>query len=330
MRRFLAAASLLALAFPLEALAGADEFYLARLKAGKAEVRLGRTLEAEEDLRIACFGLMDDPPLLVECLGRLAMTRQTLGKLPEMDLTLARLVEVEGRFGVWEKAAFEPALRAELEQVLLKRLGADGVRAVPSLSGALVKQELDRIAKLPPAERVAALDARAKAEPGNAAWPLAIAREAQLRKDWVGMEKWADRALEIAPASAEAKALRDRARATRIEPALAESRQMIQDGRYREALKLLAPLIEADPANRELRKGALEAAVLTKDWRAAASNVPALKPFRENEETSMFYGAVALWETGSQEEARDLAKRSYPLVAKNAFVEFYGKRILEP
>ncbi len=109
---------------------------------------------------------------------------------------------------------------------------------------------------------------------------------------------------------------------------LADARVLVKAGKAAEAKRLLADLVASDPKNRDARKALLEAAALTKDWELCNAQGAALEPFADGEEVSMFYAAVGLRETGSIASARALVKRARPLLAANAFVDYYTKEIL--
>jgi hypothetical protein len=109
---------------------------------------------------------------------------------------------------------------------------------------------------------------------------------------------------------------------------LVDARALVKAGKAGEAKGILADLVASDPKNREARKALLEAAALTKDWTLCNEQGAALEPYADGEEVSMFYAAVALRETGSVASARALVRRARPLLARNAFVDYYTKEIL--
>jgi uncharacterized membrane-anchored protein len=103
---------------------------------------------------------------------------------------------------------------------------------------------------------------------------------------------------------------------------------MLKGGKAAEAKGLLAPLVKADPKNREVGKLLLEAALLTRDWKLCVAQAAALEPFADGEEPSMFYAAVGLYETGNLDGARTLLARARPGIASAPFVDYYSKKIL--
>src|SRR5437870_10338219 len=88
----------IALAAPLLA---ADDFYEQQLRSGKADYQASRLPQAADELRIAAFGLLQQPPLLSEALIRLAVTQNALGQSAEAGRTIDRFIEVEQRFATY-------------------------------------------------------------------------------------------------------------------------------------------------------------------------------------------------------------------------------------
>jgi len=298
--RFVQALALLALVpLILGAGAPADDFYLVRLQEGKAEAAAGRHYEAIDDFRIASFGFLDQPALLMEGLARLALAQAAAGRNEDADATLRRLVEIERRFSGWAQADLEPQTRAAFMALLGRRLGADTTKV-------LVAQPVAPPVSPTPVPTRVPTPAPAPAEAEMAAPVSPVTTEAAPR---------AVAGVSSPPSVASAEIV-------------AESKALVAQGRYPENFRKLAAAVAADPADRDLGKALLEAAVLTKDWRVAVARVAAIKPFREGEEPWMFYGAVALQETGATAEARELAEKALPRLVKSPFVDFYARRIL--
>jgi hypothetical protein len=197
----------------------AEEFYVTRLHAGERAYHEKKWVEAVDQLRIACFGLLDQPQYLSEGLAVLALAQNGAGRSAAVDATLGRFVEAEQRFGVWAKVPLSRDIRADFESLLTKRLRPEVLLGVPTLAG-MVETEGQRIAKLPPKERQKALEAKAEAEPRNVEWPLALARAAAERGDNKATIRWAGKVLEVDDKNVEALALRTKARlpAEKAEP----------------------------------------------------------------------------------------------------------------
>jgi tetratricopeptide (TPR) repeat protein len=327
-----AAAMVAILALP----ARGDEFYETRLREGEEALASKRNLVAVERLRIAVFGLLDKPVLLSEGFAMLSLAQRATGKEAALDVTLARFLELEKSFAVWGQAAVKPELRKEFVALLVKKIPPENLKGIPSLSG-LVETEEQKILKLAPSARGKVLESKAKAEPKDPRWPLFLARDAEKSGDRKAASIWAKKVLAIDPKHGEAAAIRERAEAPAAAPApaatkgdpLATALSLLGEGKRAEAKAVLVPVIQKDPENREARKALLQAAYLTRDWKLSAAQVAHLEPFAAGEEPLMFYSAVALFETGSLDEARILIRKAQPGLQPGPLVDYYTKKILE-
>src|SRR5512143_1148249 len=88
-----------------------DRFYLDLLQTGTRELDRGDATAAARDLRLASFGLLDDPPTLAGCLVRLGLAQATLGDNAGFDESFRRLAEVEERFSGFTRTDLPAALR---------------------------------------------------------------------------------------------------------------------------------------------------------------------------------------------------------------------------
>lgn len=306
--QFLALLALLVL-LPGQVILGADpaadDFYLARLQAGKSEAAAGRHYEAIDDLKIATFGFLDQPLLLLQGLARLALAQAAAGQMEAADATLTRFGEVEARFKGWPEVDLEPASRAAFVSLAGKRMKtaaqAPSPTATPSPTAMPSPSEVPtpKPTTAPTAVPTPSPSPTPTRPPAPASTPVptpapTIARSA------------------VAPSAA---------------AVLAESKSLVSQGRYVENLRRLVAAAAVEPVDRELRKALLEGAVLTKDWTTAAAQVDPLRPFREGEEPSMFYAAVGLFETGKAAEARELTAKALPRLTRSPFVDYYSTRI---
>lgn len=255
---FLAAASSFA---PVAS--AADDFYISRLQEGRVALQTGRTAEATDLLRIACFGLMDNPPLLSEGIVWLGLAQERQGRVADVDATLRRFLEAEKRFGGYDRVVLPADVRKEFDGVLARRLPPEVLLSMPSLVR-LVETEEQKLAKAPPADRARALAAKAKAEPANAKWPVKQARLALDQGQPKDAVRFARQALVLEPENVEARQLRARALTARRD--------------YPEALTDLGALppgtVDADPALRADLFVGLAAGKRWDEARAAAQGLP--------------------------------------------------------
>jgi thioredoxin-like negative regulator of GroEL len=109
---------------------------------------------------------------------------------------------------------------------------------------------------------------------------------------------------------------------------LEESRQLVAEGKYQNATRVLVRSVQEDPANRDLRRALLESSVLASDWRTAGAQAALVAPFNAGEELSMFYAAVALYENGKRDDAKRLMERAQPHMSPSPFADYYMRVIL--
>jgi hypothetical protein len=113
--------------------AGIHPFYVSRLTVGKEAYRAARFQEAVDDLRIGCFGLLEQPPILLECTARLALAQKAAGRAASVDETLRRFNEIESRFGAWKQVDLELPIRADFVKLVKERKGFDALAAAISV-----------------------------------------------------------------------------------------------------------------------------------------------------------------------------------------------------
>ncbi len=115
--------------------ARSDGFTSARLAAGIDAYATKRFVEAADQFRIACFGLLDQPVALTEGLVRLALAQEAAGRKADAVATLHRFLEIEKRFSGYARARLDGPTRAAFEALLKSHVSAEVLAAVPSMSG---------------------------------------------------------------------------------------------------------------------------------------------------------------------------------------------------
>ncbi|MDI9632048.1 MAG: hypothetical protein QM311_11395, partial [Acidobacteriota bacterium] len=165
---------LAAVAAPVAAVA-ADPFHLDLLREGERALARGEARAAARDLRLACFGLLDEPPLLAGCLGQLLLAQHGAGSGDEALATAIRLVEVEERFQGFSRAELPAATRAAVEERLAALLPAETLTRAPAFAALLAQRRVARLATLPERERARELERLAAAEPAEPRWRRELA-----------------------------------------------------------------------------------------------------------------------------------------------------------
>jgi len=152
-----------------------DPFYLDLLREGERAMARGDARQAARDLRLACFGMLDEPPALAGCLGRLLLAEQAAGGGDEATATAARLVEVEERFEGLSRSDLAADQKAAIVERLSALLPAETLSRAPAFAAALARRRADRLDSLPERERVRELERLAAAEPAEPRWRIELA-----------------------------------------------------------------------------------------------------------------------------------------------------------
>lgn len=100
--------------------AAADRFYEDLLRDGIAAAERGDAQRATELLRLACFGLLEEPPNLARCLTHLALAQANAGDVTGFRETFDRILEVERRFAGYTRAELDGAERRRFERRLVE------------------------------------------------------------------------------------------------------------------------------------------------------------------------------------------------------------------
>ncbi len=172
LRGFVFAAALLLLA--AHAALAADSFYLRQLREGSDDFNRRDWPNAVRHLRVACFGLLDEPVLLADGLARLALAQGEAGDFDGVRATFQRLAEIEERFGAYGKADIPAGMRKAVEDLFVATIPETTLRTTPAFAR-LVPSPQQRVAALPPKQRRAELERLLRQEPREAAWPAMLA-----------------------------------------------------------------------------------------------------------------------------------------------------------
>ncbi|MCA1734152.1 MAG: hypothetical protein LC732_11185, partial [Acidobacteria bacterium] len=178
--------------------ASSQDFYEVRLAEGKSLVVAGEPRQAIDALRIAAFGFLDRPPLLLETLARLALAQQALGNAEAVTETIERFLVVESRFPSWSRVDLDDETDAAFRALLGAMVSEQRLSEVPSLAG-MVETEEEKLARLEPRQRRAAIEQKLRSQPDDPRWPAMMAEI-----EWAGgkqraARRQATRALELDP-----------------------------------------------------------------------------------------------------------------------------------
>lgn len=203
------------------------DFHQTELARGKQMLAENRYVDAATSLRIAAFGLLDRPPVLIDALANLFVAYHRGGRDDQARQTLERMVLVEERFNVWRSAALSPDVRTfvrERAAVILGPARADAVQLFAENAPVRAAPTAPRVnvSQLRGEERTAALEAAASSDPKNIVYPLMLISEAASRGDHRAVVRWGTTALEINPDDPDARLYRARGHVAlgECEPAL--------------------------------------------------------------------------------------------------------------
>jgi tetratricopeptide (TPR) repeat protein len=157
------------------AFAAVDPFYAEALRQGEALYATGDYAAAAERLRLACFGLLDEPQALGAGLVRLALAQAGAGDRPAFRQTFDRITEVEGRFEAYTRASLPSELRHAFEARVMEWVPADALRTSSAFAQLIRNKELLRLQSLPAGQRRAELERLVGDNPGDPSWAVMLA-----------------------------------------------------------------------------------------------------------------------------------------------------------
>lgn len=339
--------SLLLLSLLLAPIAWADDaFYETRLASGKQAYVEKRMPDAVVDLRIAAFGFLERPALLSETLVWMSLAESASSRPERLRWALTRFLEVETKFRPYKQLTIDASSRAAFEKILAGTLAPDAIASIPTLAELVTRRPqppaktatrttTPPVRVIPVSQPEKPKPQPAKPQPSTPAPSTATAQKivppapaaaepivpkpAPQSAPAVKPEK----APEIASTPAKPVPTAEEQAAQTIEKAKA----LLNQNKNDEAFKVLTELVARVPS-RTARKYLLHAATRTHQWLIAASQVKHLEPFKTGEEVTMFYAAIALYQTGKIADARPLLERSLPGVNPSPYVDSYRQKIL--
>ena len=253
-----------------------DPFYTSLLDSG---VRLYQVRDfdyAARNLRVACFGLLEQPFSLGRCLIYLGAAQGNSGDSDGVTETFRRLSELEQLFRGYSQASVPFAVRNDLKAALAREIPTERLNAVPAFADVAEWKEASRLALLSPRERRRELEERREAEPGNSRWPLMLADLELAENDAKKAEALADEVIAADPSSARARCTRGLAR-SRLDNCAGAADDLSLCPRAREEALLAGALVDC-----QVRLGRLDAARRTlAELEAGLVEDPLLAPLVE-------------------------------------------------
>ncbi len=325
--------------------AAVDPFYQTLLRDGQQAYERKDYAAAARELRLACFGMLEEPATLADCLTRLALAQDAAADLEGFRETFRRLTEVEERFKGYSQGGIAPELRATLETRLAARIPAATLAGLPAFhSAAQAKKAAGApagpTASMPPPKPAPTVPATPVAPSGSAAKSPAHPSPAKEKPQVAvkpaaasGERTGAAAALHPAPvpsglpANTAAKPLSDAERQK-----LEQARKLLGDRRtakeLRQAFDLSSSVADAHPESKEAQLLAGEGAYRISRWSDAAAYFKRGGDPGDDEPERLFYLAVALYESGDAPAAAAALRRSLPNLKRTPYVDGYAHKIL--
>lgn len=212
MRRALLLLVLLTLPGSTAARGSVDPFYDRLYREGLNARAAGDTGLAARKLRLACFGMLDDPTALAACLGQVALVAAARGETQNVRETVNRLLELERLFQALTKASAAPTGAAALPLLgAADREGIDGLirlNASPQAVADIPSFRLLGLRMMPAAERQRELDRKIAVEPRNTDWRQLLAELFYEQKQYAEAAREAQHVLDLKPGTGGGHCLR--------------------------------------------------------------------------------------------------------------------------
>ena len=316
MKRAVLLAAVLAIA-AAPCLTAVDLFYVDLLRDGTHAFDRGDYSVAARHFRLACFGMLDEPKALGECLARLALAQDKAGDMAGFRETFGRLVEIEERFQGYSQSTLPPEIRAVLEQRMAALIPAATLAASPQALRGSGGRKPEAQATKPRSDKPQPIERSTTPPPPAAPSPAPASQGTQ--PPVAGASP--DRAGTTAPADAERKK-QERARKLLAETGTARE--------LREAFQLAREVADAHPKSREAQQLAGEAAYRISRWSEAADYLARAGGPGDDQPELLFYMAVSLFESGNAQGAAAPLRRALPNLQRTPYVDAYAKKILGP
>lgn len=238
-RRCLVAGWILMVLTASGAARGADPFYEQLLADGIAAHARGDYPAAAQDLRLACFGLLDEPKTLAECLAYLAISQAEIGDVAAFGQTFERILEVERLDGAFSSLELRPDLRSAFELRVEQWIPYEKLARSPTFRRIARRKRLLEIREMPPDVARLELEQRIIAEPDYAPWRLLLAEMSLAAGDATSALAAADTVLARGSTSPAAACIRGKAHA-----ALGDCQSAFEDLAACEGLESPSRLVE--------------------------------------------------------------------------------------
>lgn len=311
---------------------GPDPFYASLLRDGELLSDQGKFAAAAKSLRIACFGMLDEPSTLTRCLVRLGVAQGSNGDSNGFRETFSRLLELESHTPAYAKAEIPAPVRAAFEEQVKQRIPATTLAASATFQ-ALAASDAHQSGKKN--KRAHAAEASEPPSPAPAVPPTKPPRPPEAVATPPTPQPVPEKkapAPPVAPSTppkpAAAPALSSSDRAT-----LASAREHMRAARVVAELSAQGAdakrIADAHLDSVEANALAGEIAYRSSRWADAVVYLRRAGP-PSDQPLLGFYLAVALFETGDKAGAAATLKPLLPKLQRTPYVQGYAQKILPP
>jgi tetratricopeptide (TPR) repeat protein len=280
------------------AAAAVDPFYEGLLRDGTYAYDRRDYATAVEALRLACFGMLEEPKRLADCLVRLALAQDRAQDEEGFRETFRRVVELEERFGAYSQEGPPADLRSAFEARVPARIPAATLESTPAFRR-LARSEKTAAGGRPQERSTAKTESAPPAAPPST--PVQTAQTQPLT-------------------AAERQTME------KVRKALGAPNPGNRD--LKTAFQLAREVADAHPDSAEAQHLAAEAAYRLSRWGDAATYFRRGGDPGEDKPELLFYMAVSLFESGDAAGAATAIRRSLPNLRKTEYIESYEKKIL--
>lgn len=309
--------ALLALPGAAPPLRAADPFYTGLLRDATYAYDRGDAATAVRHLRLACFGLLEEPDPLADCLVRLALAQDQSGNADGFRDTFRRIVEIEERFGAYRRAQLPAELRAAFEQRTAALIPAATLASVPTFQGLAARK--------PEAEGAGASRSRRGGEARNETKPAGAGTGGAPASPPAPPAAALPTTTAPAPVP-ETLTEAEQKKMSEARRLLASEASKIRE--LRQAFQLAREVADAHPSSREAQHLAAEAAYRCSRWADAAAYFRRGGEPGADQPELLFYMAVAFYESGDRPAAANALRRSLSSLQRTPYVDGYAKKIL--
>jgi hypothetical protein len=330
-------ATLLLLLLAAAPAAAVDPFYQGLLRDGQHAFDRKDYVAAARNLRLACFGMLEEPKVLADCLARLALAQDRAENVEGFRDTFQRLVELEDRFKAYSQGDLTPELRATLESRVAARVPAATLNTAPAFrstappnpKAAAVPPRDKPAGQKSPEQKPASSKLDKKPEPSRAPATVSAAPApvppATVAVVPVAVPPAAPVKAAAAPPELEALTDADFKKLDQARRTLAEQRPAKD---LKDAFELARGVADAHPGFKEAQHLAAEGAYRISRWSDAAAYFRRGGDPGEEAPERLFYMAVSLYESGDAAGAATVLKRALPNLKRTPYVDSYTRKIL--